>query len=286
MSGSISRLARGEYERIDAINFSTLKHIAKSPRHYQHSLLSSGPDSAAKKGGRVVHIAAFEPELFNSSVAVWHGGRRAGAEWKAFQQANAGLELVKEDEHERYLLIQEAVQRDPIAAKYLVGAQAEMTAQWTHELPSIGGLPGVVLPCKGRIDAITPGAILDLKTARDGSPSGFGKSVWNYRYHVQAAFYVDGVFAATGRRLPYVMIVAENVEPFVVQVYVVPERILNIGREEYRLMLERLAFCRAENAWPGYAESELELDLPKWAAPDDDDEDVTGLGLELGEAHG
>lgn len=279
LPGSVSRMSREQYERIPAENWSRFKKIATSPAHYRHELTAEQKDTAALKVGRVVHIAAFEPELFRPMVAVWDGGRRAGNAWKAFCVENKGRELLTAKEYETCLAVQRAVQSDSIAKKYLVGGQAEMTVQWTHRLPAVGNIPAEDMPCKGRLDFLGRAAIVDLKTTRDASPDAFGRQVANLCYHAQAAFYVDGVAAATGRRLPYVMVAVEMRAPWVVQVYVVPDAILELGRERYRDLLERLAFCRRENHWPAYADAELELALPKWAGPSNDDEDLTGLGL-------
>ena len=42
-----------------------------------------------------------------------------------------------------------------------------------------------------------------------------------------------------------------------------------------------MAFCRANNVWPAYLEDEAELELPRWANPDDD---IGGEGLIIGGA--
>lgn len=285
-SASISQISRAEYDRIDAVNWSTLKHIAKSPAHYRHALLtrhSSEGDTTARKLGRVTHLAVLEPELFHSSVAVWTGGRRAGSEWKAFCEEHEGQELLTQEEFDHCVALNQAVLANPIAASYLSGGQREATLRWTHEIEELPGYPGALIECKARTDFIGRLALVDLKSTRDASPDGFGREVWKYRYHTQAAIYSDGYFAATGKRLPYVLIAAEKTAPLAVQVYVVPPAILERGRDEYRSLLERLAFCRRENRWPAYAEGELEVELPRWATFDDDDEDLGGLDISAGE---
>ena len=83
--------------------------------------------------------------------------------------------------------------------------------------------------------------------------------------YVQAAMYVDGVEAVTGKRLPYLVLAVENTAPFVSQVYAVPDALLERGRREYRDWLGALAACREHKVWPGYATGPVELVLPKWA---------------------
>jgi hypothetical protein len=53
-----------------------------SPAHYKHALVTPTADTDAKKVGRVVHLAAFEPERFRNAVAVWDGARGAARSGK------------------------------------------------------------------------------------------------------------------------------------------------------------------------------------------------------------
>src|SRR5687768_16753006 len=109
------------------VNWSTLKHMGRSPAHYQHALKVPSEDTAAKKVGRCTHLAALEPELFLREVAVWDGGVRRGKLWDAFEAANPGKELLTLAEHERCVAIQRAVRSHPVAARYLEGGSAEAT---------------------------------------------------------------------------------------------------------------------------------------------------------------
>lgn len=279
----VPRLSRDEYDGIQRVNWSTLKHMTRSPAHYRQQLLGGGKDSDARKVGRAVHMAIFEPEDFAARCVVWTEGRRAGKAWEAFRAANEGKEPLTEAEHAHCLALQQAAQSHPLAGKYLRGGMPEATALFSLPVPESIGLP--LIECKARFDFIADppiSALVDLKTTLDASPEGFGRQAWRYRYHAQAAFYVDGMRAATGRELPYVIVAIEKEPPHAVVVYRVPEAVLDVGREEYRNALARLAICRSESSWPGYAETELELELPRWATHFADDEDVGGLDLEIG----
>jgi hypothetical protein len=269
---------REAYDRIERINFSTLKFMMKSPAHLHHAQVTPGKDTDPKKLGRAVHIATLEPERFKSACAIWDGGTRRGKDWDRFVEENEGRELLTEREHEVCLALQTAVRSDPVAKPYLSKGKGEVTLLWTQERKD--GVNGYSMPAKGRIDFDAPGAIVDLKTTRNASPDGFAREVWTYRYHAQAAWYSDGYERATGRRKPYVIVAVESEPPHVVTVFLVPEVVLQLGRDEYSLWLDRLAACRASNSWPGYREAEAELELPRWAYPDDDD--ISGTGLKFG----
>lgn len=66
-----------EYRQIDAINWSSLKHMAESPMLYRHMLDHGRDDTPALAFGRLVHTLVFEPALFNSECAIYEGERRA-----------------------------------------------------------------------------------------------------------------------------------------------------------------------------------------------------------------
>jgi hypothetical protein len=285
MDNGVVDMSREQYERQARVNWSTLKALGRSPAHYRHLLLKPREDTPALRLGRCCHLAVLEPERFAAECVRWEGGRRAGKEWEAFRRKHAGAEILTEDEHTQCLAIQAAVRNDATAAKYVSRGQAERTILWTHEAPAVGGLPGYSVDCKGRVDFVAEvGALVDLKTCRDASPDAFGRSAWNFGMHAQAAFYAAGYEAATGVRLPSVLVAVEKDAPHVVQVYRVPDAVLEAGREHCRALLDRLAVCRRDNHWPGFADGEeLELMLPRWSGVNED-EDADGFGLVFGDA--
>lgn len=279
----VSYVLRDEYDRIDRVNFSKLKHMGKSPAHYEHALTAKCEDTDAMKRGRAVHLAAFEPERFRAECVVWDMGTRRGSDWEEFKLRNKGREILTEGMNEVALAISKAARSSAMAAPYLSGGKGEQTVQWTHVEPEVLAVEGFSVDCKGRLDFISKaGALVDLKTCADASPEAFGRQVANLEYHVQAAWYVDGYKAATGVELPYVIVAVEAKAPFIVQVYRVPVDLLQLGRERYRGLLRRLHQCRQESSWPGYSDGVLDLCLPKWAAPAVDEDDGTGLGLVIG----
>jgi hypothetical protein len=61
--------------------------------------------------------------------------------------------------------------------------------------------------------------------------------------------------------------------------YIVPEDVLEIGRDAYRQLLETLRDCTEKKQWFGHGGGiEQQLQLPRWAVPDEGD-DSDGLGL-------
>lgn len=280
-------LPRAAYDLIaERVNWSWLKHMKRSPFHFQTAKTEAEKDTDAMRQGRAGHVYTLERERFAKEWIVWDKGDRRGNAWKDFKaeaEAN-GQEILTATQYENVVAIAESALSNKHARPYLEHGCAEVTLLWTHEEPA-NGEPGFKLDCKGRIDfAATRSAILDLKTTRDAAPEPFFRQCWNLDYYAQAAYYVDGYAAANGGvLLPFLIVAVENTSPYTSQLYRVPERILDMGRATYRGLLRRVAECRTADAWPGYADGPLELELPSWASRDAE-EDLTGLGITVGES--
>jgi len=277
---------RAAFEPLAPVNFSydrieTNPRFATIARPANAAILARLRVDMEDRGGRLelmLPYATLEPVRFNSEVVEWTGGRRSGKEWQAFVEAHSGQEILTSDEYATCRAVSDAVRFDPVASPHLAG-EPEMTIRWTHVIPAVGALPEERVACKGRLDLVSDsGRIVDLKTTRDASPEAFGRQMWNYLTHAQLAIYQDGLLAETSKRLPVTIIAVETSAPFAVAVYSVCDNILELGRQAYRAWLERLAWCRRENRWPGYFEGETELQLPRWAMPQDD-EDLSDVDL-------
>jgi hypothetical protein len=272
--GYLLRGARDEYDRVTAVNYSTIKELNRSPRHYQHRLAHPTVATPAMVMGSALHLAVLEPDLFALRYAAFDGDRRTKAgkeEWAAFlAEGKSGL---KADDYQRCLNIADAVNSDEHAARFLADLMVEVGIVWTDAETG--------LLCKGRVDGINAAGIIDLKTTADASPRVFCSDAWSRCYHWQGAMYVDGYERATGELVPYTMIAVESQAPHIVQVYTVPPEVLDIGREEYGAALLRLRGCRSHDRWPGYVDGVAEFVPPRWAGIAEEDTDIIESGLEF-----
>ena len=266
----VYRLTRAEYEPVEGVNFSTLKWIERSPFHYRARLTESDQDTPARQRGRAVSAAVFEPERYASEFVVYPK-RRDSKEWERFEAANQGKEILTTTTSEAVDAIAKVVRTHKMAAPFLARSEGEVTIVWDHVVEVLNGVPGYTIRCKGRVDSL--GAWLcDLKNSKNASPAGFPNEAARYLTHVQAPWYSDGVLAATGKRRPFALIVVEPEPPYALQVYTVPERVLEKGRSIYRTWLDRLNVCLQTGEYPCYAEAPLELELPRWLDPVDEDD--------------
>ncbi len=254
------------------LNFSAAKHLAQSPLAFKHYRDNGRPDKASYSIGRGAHAATLEPDRFRDQYVVYPGAVRRGKEWDSFAASNADREILKADEHARCLAIAAAVHRHPIAAELLSSGVAESAIEWTDSETG--------LELKARPDFVSDasrGACVELKTAADISPRKFAASVAGYFYHVQLAWYLAGL-AATGRTsiTRGVIIAVESAAPHDVAVYELGEDALYRGQVQMRDWLKLLVECKRTGLWPGRAPDAVqELELPRWAWPDEDQMEST-----------
>ena len=116
--------------------------------------------------------------------------------------------------------------------------------------------------CKSRPDFHTDDGklIVDLKTTSDASELGFQKSVHNFRYHVQAGFYLRSIKEAE----QFVFIAVESKPPYLVAVYNASPEMIAAGNRVADKNLSTLAQCRKSGKWIGYSEEIKTLDLPRF----------------------
>jgi exodeoxyribonuclease VIII len=150
------------------------------------------------------------------------------------------------------------------AAAYLLSlpGKAETTHMWTDEATG--------LQCKCRPDWLVDDGslIVDLKTTEDASPAGFRKSIANFRYHVQASWYLDGLEHATGRRPEqFIFICVEKKPPHAVAVYAADVEMVAAGQVTATRDMLLLAECRDADYWPAYSDQIETISLPPWMRP-------------------
>jgi exodeoxyribonuclease VIII len=156
-----------------------------------------------------------------------------------------------------------AIYAHPAAAMLLgLPGKAEQTFMWTDAATG--------LECKCRPDWMTDDGsiVVDLKTTEDASPAGFKKSIANYRYHVQAAFYLHSLEQATGVcPEQFIFIAVEKKPPHAVAVYAADPEMIKTGWHTAERDLDAIAQCRKLNRWPGYNEAIEPISLPPWMRP-------------------
>lgn len=269
------------YDAIDAVNFSSLKHILVSPLHYQDYLKQQLEEKDEKQEeeelvrfatGTLTHGKVLEGKDLITEFAIKpkkdSTGRAMsfatteGKLWKA-QQVKPILTQAQADAAR---FMSDAVAKDKQAAAILKHCTE-------REVITQGEIAGVkckaLLDCWGR-DTDQLVVIPDLKTTLDASPDGFAKKCANLDYDMQCHFYrVLKADEMKMESLPsWLWIAVENSRPWAVQCYSPDTDAVMSGRRKVEQALTRLRVARESNNWPAYGGGIKVLSLPKWATRD------------------
>lgn len=182
------------------------------------------------------------------------------AEWLL----NNGQRIVLEPEQwDQLHNMRAAVMAHPMAARLMrMQGKAEQSVYWIDA--ETGEL------CRCRPDWWPENFCVDLKSTDDASPEGFRKSIANYAYDVQDAFYFDGLAAAGKPIRAFFFIACEKTarviegKSFGVAVYQLDEDSRALGRAKYRADLAKYAECRRTGIWPNYGSEIMPISLPQW----------------------
>jgi len=241
------------------ISKSGLDLINRSPAHYKWAKDNPSDPTPAMRIGTLTHLAVLEPDRFASECVVMPSMDRrtkAGKEaWEQFQADYPEHELLTSEEHTRIMAIRDSVFAHPMARKLMDRiTDVEVSTFWKDSETGVD--------CRCRPDAVLDnGMLIDLKTARDAGP-GFARSAAKYRYHVQAAFYGDGMGGMENR--PMVFIAVETEAPHLVACHMISPDSLLIGREAYERNLDTYLECTNSGEWPGYPTTINQIELPHW----------------------
>ncbi|EJN7602374.1 exodeoxyribonuclease VIII [Escherichia coli] len=213
--------------------------------------------------GTAFHCRVLEPEEFSNRFIVApefnHRTTAGKEEEKAFlmECASTGKTVITAEEGRKIELMYQSVMALPLGQWLVESAgHAESSIYW--EDPETGIL------CRCRPDKIIPEFhwIMDVKTTAD--IQRFKTAYYDYRYHVQDAFYSDGYEAQFGVLPTFVFLVASTTVEcgrYPVEIFMMGEEAKLAGQQEYHRNLRTLADCLNTDEWPAIKT----LSLPRWA---------------------
>jgi len=262
-------MQNADYHRHYAVSKSGLDQIAKSPLHYWARYLDPNrvwPEpTAAMRLGTALHTHVLELDQWDKQIAVAPGDinrrtKEGREQWAVFEADAKRKTVITADDAAQVMAMGRAVMRHPAAAMLLgLPGKAETTHMWTDA--STG------LECKCRPDWLTDDGsiVVDLKTTKSASIQGFKRSIADYRYHVQAGWYLHGIEQATGKRPDqFIFICVETTAPYAVAVYAADAEMIERGHDQAMRDLAKLAVCKAADHWPSYSDQIETISLPGW----------------------
>lgn len=254
-----------EYHSGEGVSKSDLDLLHECPEKYRYKKDNPTEEqSPTLLFGSVVHKLILEPEEFESEFAIipecdkrTKEGKTKYAEYLETLGSRTGI---TKSDYERAVAMRDAVMSNPKAEYLLTGGTTETSYYWNDSRTDV--------LCKCRPDKVNKGYIIDLKTTGDASPSSFSKSLNDYRYHVQAAWYLRGYEAATGIKPEgFIFIAVEKKPPYSTAIYVCNDVSAEIGAREADDDLDIFVTCTESNNWYGYGGEKNEvmpIDIPQW----------------------
>jgi len=263
--GLYDDISNEEYHSGPGVSKSALDIIHRSPAHYQASLLLPRTETPAMVIGTAIHAAVLEPETFEAKFVVApEVNRRTNAgkeEWERFRYSAlaAGMRMLTQEQYDAARNVRDAVYANRMAANLLCGGKAERSVYWNEVVD------GAEVLCKCRPDYLREdGICVDLKTTEDTRSDHFIRSVVNYRYHVQAAWYERGIGEVLPAARDFVFLAVEKEPPYGTGIFTLPDDFIDVGNYAAMADLRTFARCKAADHWPCYAEEVQVLEAPKW----------------------
>lgn len=264
MSAAVSLPAMRTCDEDGSHHFSHVKRLNLSAKQYLHAVNAPNEPTRPMLVSTAVHQIVLGPRA-GKRVVVFDGDRRGTNAWKDFASKHDGADILTAPEWAEAREIAEAIGNDPLVRTRLDGARKEVPLEWED-----GGLK-----CStSGIDILGHGALGDLKGTHTSQPDAFMRTAFRMLYHVQLCWYRRGAIA-NGVDVSRGLFVLgyEMKAPFEVVDLEMTERLVELGDQTLTVWLEKLRVYRESNEWPGYCQSPIPWDVPRWMQDDEDDDE-------------
>jgi hypothetical protein len=248
------------YRAIDAINWSTLKELKESPRHYFKAINEPQRRKDVFDYGNAFHAKVLEPKKFDSEVAVkpkftGTGSRKMLTQWKLDHEEKV---WISESDHWDIKKMSEMTLSQPLVRDILNSPDTKIEQTVLFKDPWYG------MDCKCKIDILwlNPERVIlwDLKSTTKANPYSFSHSMGDYGYFGQAAFYKTAVEVALGRDVERVEFIAtEKADPYCTGIYAVDPEDLEFGLKVIKNYLGQVKDLRETGEYVGYTPQTLKV---------------------------
>ena len=259
-------MSNEDYRKDKGISKSRLDRIHKS---INHDLMKPSDPTPAMIQGSALHCAWLEPDLFDLNYVVEEKIDKRTTEGKVkdkqFQKENKNKTILTQKQRDSVQEMHDSLRKHPKVQNIFSSdnGKAEVSLFWDE----------LDIRCKARPDWVFKNQLglflVDLKTTQDASPEGFRKSIANYRYHVQCAWYCRGAKVCYDE-VPegFIFVAVENKEPWNVGVYTLGLASRDEGwiladadLRKYKDWLD----SPPEEKFEGYSQDIEQLEIPNWA---------------------
>lgn len=241
------------------------------PALFRHWQQNPQPPKREFDFGHAAHkfVLGDGPEIFSVPFDDWKS--KAAREQRDYAYS-IGVVPLLEHEVAQVHEMADALRRHPVASALFSPERGkpEQTLIWRDEETGVwrrARLDWLPDPTGGRLIAG------DYKTANSADLDSIQRSVYKFGYHMQAAWYLDGLQALGFADFPaFVFVFQEKTPPYLITVIELDVVAQRIGRERNRKALEIYRDCTAADHWPGHATDIELIALPGWAEARHDQE--------------
>lgn len=170
------------------------------------------------------------------------------------------------------------LEASPIAAEFAAGV-SEQSIKWDDD----------GLLCKARFDRVNYDAdlIVDYKTCGGAvNPTFWNRHVISMGYDIQAAFYLRGYKATTGRDARFIWLAQETEPPYFCCLMDMAPDLTAYAESRVARGMEKWRQAMQTGRWPAYPKRVCSLEVPAWAMAQEQAETLTGAYDELQETEG
>lgn len=263
-----------EYHKLPGVSNSRLSVYMEDFREYYHQFVSGLYEEEQKDHfdfGTAVHdislLGINNIQIIPSEVLT-KDGKRSGNAWKDFKADNEGKLLMKAADYRKVMQCVNAVRKHPLASELL------SAPGYTERCYSTQDDCGLLIRC--RPDKLcawrSKNIVVDIKTTATGTTAKkFVKSIANFGYAQQEAFYRKVLEANDVQVDAFIFIAVKESMPHCVDCYTVSRRWHEFARKKVDTALADLARRTINNDWESAtANSVVELEPPAWVFSEGD----------------
>lgn len=269
-------MADSEYRAIDALAQSDLAWFKYSPQHYFRRK-ELRPETPAMRFGTIFHTAILEPNKFKENYltepeTVTIDGKTLDLN-KRIAKHRDYLEAWRLD-HSDKMILSEKDAENLTGMLLNIGKDKELVS-----LIEMGSPECVVTweyrgrACKAKADLWIPDSkygplVIDFKKTQDASESGFTRSIYNYNYGLQSAWYLEGFEASR-----FFFVAVEEKSPNAIGKWDA-ELWLEHGKLTMDRYIDKLEECERTGLWPWYSGSSFSpIRPPTWMTAMNDEQE-------------
>lgn len=256
------------YYGIPAISSTGINQFVKSPMQYWkgspfNEERDFNSDTDALRLGRLAHTLLLEPfKLDQEFIITPELNLRKKDDKELFetikvQASEKGLTWVRPKEYEDIVDMINIAKENTIISSLLIDGKAEEPVYWTDEETG--------LKCKAKLDFNREGLVIDYKTSKSSAPEEFSKSIANFGYHRQAAFYMEAYKQKTGEQPDgFVFVVQDKGCYEDIAAFNIFDGDLELGKEENRIAMHEMAERLESGDWTTHPNKIQSIELPYW----------------------